>query len=272
MRTRLLVAADGSRSRVRALAEGDWICGAYGQYAVVANVCLDEEVTAGYQRFVSTGPVALLPVATEDTLAPMGNVIWSTTQAEARGLVECSDGQFVDEVNAALCGSDDDGDAYEVPGVLKKGLHMWRGKRGDVVALPPRAVGVKGKRGWFPLMQGHAGRYVYAEKRSVVVGDAGHAVHPMAGQGVNMGYADVEALAGCIVGGASVGRDVGGEGGAVLAAYERERMIRNMGVLGVLGGLHTVFGSQRIAEWRRFGMGILDASPVVKKLLMRAMR
>jgi ubiquinone biosynthesis monooxygenase Coq6 len=275
---RLIVAADGSRSRVRTLARFDWYSHAYDQTAVVANVKLDRPVTTAYQRFLSTGPIALLPVASDAVDGPMANIIWSTTPAEAEALSAVDDIVFLDELNAALRDADDGvsrvDDRDPVEAQVLSASETVAGKDGGGPLHLPRCVGVVGVRGRFPLSVGHAPRYVDSTQRTVLVGDAAHNVHPLAGQGVNLGFADARSLAGAIARAAATGRDVGGEQGAPLMRYERDRVAANVAMMGTLHAIQAVFGQTSSPVFnfaRRLGVSALDGLPPVKKMILRVM-
>lgn len=259
------------------MAGGDWFAKGYGEWAVVTNVALREETRCAFQRFVSTGPVALLPVATEETGRGMANLVWTTTAVEAEGLCAMDEMGFLNEVNVVLRGDEEDGARRD--GVLARVISgvgdMLRSEARAPMLEIPECVSVLGARQRFPLRIGHAPRYVLDDRRVVLVGDAAHSVHPMAGQGVNLGFADVETLTECVVGAWAVGRDVGGEAGVPLMRYQRERMVANLGMMGLLHGLHAGFqvgdawGGRQI---RRLGMSMVNMASPVKRLILRAMR
>lgn len=302
IRCRLIAACDGARSRIRTLAGADWFAHGYDQSAVVANVTLRDPIQTAYQRFVPTGPVAVLPVCTDDTAAPVGNVIWTTTKVEADALYAADDAVFLNELNIVLNSHEDNTPddtttrVFDVSGgvkakrgdvplwnMLAKGLQATLPRLGLSDGMPtagprvepPECTGVVGVRGRFPLVLGHAPRYVIEEKRTVLVGDAAHSVHPLAGQGVNLGFSDVQSLADCLASAAATGRDVGGERGAPLMRYQRERMVGNIGMMGVLHSLQRVFDLNSPAafrELRRAGMSTVNAVGPVKRLILRAMR
>lgn len=303
IKCRLIVACDGARSRVRTLAGADWFAHGYDQSAVVANVTLRDPINTAYQRFVSTGPVAVLPINTDDTAAPVGNVIWTTTTVEAEALYNADDEVFMNELNIVLNSHEENmaeeetillnidgekvkkasGSDVRLWSMMAKGLQIALPRLGlsdEVFSAgpgldPPECLGVVGNRGRFPLVLGHAPRYVIEERRTVLVGDAAHSVHPLAGQGVNLGFADVQSLADCLASAAATGRDVGGERGAALMRFQRERMVANVGMMGVLHSLQRVFDRNSPAgfrELRRVGLSAINAVRPVKKLILRAMR
>lgn len=289
---RLIVAADGVRSRVRTLAQFDWFKYAYGQSAVVANVALDRPISTAYQRFLSTGPIALLPIAAEnfggvEKSPPMGNVIWSTTPTEAEALLGADDVVFLDELNAAFRDADEmhaRGAASapaDIGGVLNvkpvssaSSAGSATGQASGGLAGLPKCEAIVGKRGSFPLSMGHAPRYVDAIRRTVLLGDAAHNVHPLAGQGANLGFADARSLSDALASAAATGRDVGGEEGAPLMRYERERVAANVAMMFTLHTIRSLFGLTSSSAFnlaRRMGVSALDNASPLKRMILKVM-
>jgi ubiquinone biosynthesis monooxygenase Coq6 len=286
LRARLVVGADGARSRVRDLAgirAPEWP--AYGQRAVVATVEVDEEEEEGssnrtaWQVFLPEGPLALLPVRG----TRLANVVWSTTPARAAELEAMGAGAaFAAAVDAALGrggggggnNASSAGDRANSTGSIASALTgaataigaglsaatslasaaLAPGRTADGAAdasaaaaassrwrPPPRVTGMppgaQPPRS-FPLSARHAGHYV--RPRLALIGDAAHQVHPLAGQGVNLGLGDAEALARAISRAARVGADFGA-GSWLRRAYESPRRRANARIMAALDGVQRVF-------------------------------
>ncbi len=227
-----MVGADGADSRVRALAGIDEHRREYDQEAVVATVTTERSNPAiAWQRFLTTGPLAFLPLADGRS-----SIVWSTGPAEAARLVELPE----DEFRAVL------GEAFE---------H----RLGAVTAV--------GRRARFTLRRAHAARYV--GPRLALVGDAAHVVHPLAGQGVNLGLLDAATLAEVLLQGRARGCDLGAL--ALLRRYERWRKGENLAMLAALDGLKRLFGaSAPPLRWARSaGLSLVDRFPPAKRFFMR---
>jgi 2-octaprenylphenol hydroxylase len=229
---RLLVAADGSHSRVRDLAGIQCDGGDYGQQAVVATLrtALGHRETA-WQRFLPDGPLAFLPLP-----GPFCSIVWSTLPEHAQALLTMDEQRFARRVEEA-----------------------FESRLG--------ALELAGERGAFPLRHLHARAYV--GDRLALVGDAAHTLHPLAGQGANLGLQDAAALAEVLHDNWSRGRDLGRRGN--LRPYERWRKGRNGLMQQGLSGFQWLFGSRlepvRLA--RNLGLDMVDRSPPLKRLFMR---
>jgi 2-octaprenylphenol hydroxylase len=233
---RLLVAADGALSPVRRLAgfrTREWD---YGHHALVATVETEKpHGGCAYQRFLDTGPLAFLPLP-----AAGGHhycsIVWSAESATAEQLMALEDAAF--------------GDAL-----------------GDALELRLGAVLSVSRRFSFPLRQRHATDYV--KRRVALVGDAAHTIHPLAGQGINLGLKDVEALAGVVLAAARRGADPGDLD--VLSRYQRQRKGENLLMMAAMDGFKRLFGERRLpVRWlRNQGMQWVARSGPLKHQLMR---
>ncbi len=231
----LVVGADGAASRTRDLAGIDTIGWSYDQRAVVTHVSTSRphEETA-WQRFLTTGPLAFLPLSDGRC-----SIVWSTTPALADELLAMDEADFLTALNDA---SDR---------VL-----------GDVTGCGPR--------GGFPLRLVHAARYT--APGLALVGDAAHAVHPLAGQGVNLGFLDAAALAEVLSEAREAGYRLGDA--ATLRRYERWRKGENLLTMATLDGLKRLFGTDDplVAQLRQTGLKLVNRlAPVKDTLIRRAM-
>jgi ubiquinone biosynthesis UbiH/UbiF/VisC/COQ6 family hydroxylase len=227
-RARLVVAADGAHSPLREGAGMDLETMPYGERAVVAHVRTERphEATA-WQRFTPAGPLAFLPLADGRV-----SVVWSLKDARATSVLALDDDAFM----AALTEASD-------------------ARLGRVLDTSRRAA--------FPLRMQLARRY--AAPRLALVGDAAHTVHPLAGQGLNLGLLDAAALAEVLGNAAGARGDLGAP--AVLARYERWRrgeVARAAHAFGLLDGLfRSDFGPLPIL--RRAGMGLVQRIVPLKR-------
>lgn len=234
----LIVGSDGAASVSRKLAGIESSGWDYDQRAFVTHVRTEHpHARTAWQRFLPAGPIAFLPLADGRS-----SIVWSTTPEHAERLVTEAPEQVAAELSAAIDG-----------------------------ALG--TVTVDGPRGQFPLRLAHAKDY--CRERFVLVGDAAHAIHPLAGQGVNLGFLDcaalIEVLAAEPVRG--VRPQALGER-RVLRRYERWRKSENALALGLVDGLNKLFGSRsQLIGWaRRAGLSAVDSSLLAKRFLMgRAM-
>jgi 2-octaprenylphenol hydroxylase len=231
LRATVLLAADGTDSTVRRLLDLPVAGHRYEQSAVVTHVTsTGEHRSTAWQRFLPGGPLALLPLADGRS-----SVVWSLPTVEAERLLAASDAEFLAELAAASAG------------VL-----------GGFAACS--------KRVGFPLQALHALRYT--APRVALIGDAAHTVHPLAGQGMNLGLLDAAAIAAAIEHALLAGEDVGDL--KVLRRYERERKGDNLAMLAAFDGLNRLFGLPGwAAPLRTLGLRAVEAADPVKRLLMQ---
>ncbi len=224
----LLIAADGASSFVRnsaGISVKTWM---YAQSAFVTHLESEEShLDTAWQRFLPDGPVALLPLQDDRV-----STVWSTTPEKAEELLSASD----DEVGALLTDATD-----SVLGQLT----------------------VAGPRGSFPLKSQHADRYVM--EGLALVGDAAHAVHPLAGQGANLGMADAAALADEITAALEAGDHPGDL--PVLRRYARARKAANKSMLHFIDGLNRLFSNEitPLARLRGIGMALFNKSGPIRE-------
>lgn len=225
----LLVAADGAGSQLRHQAGIDIEQRDYGQLGIVGHArCEADLQSVAWQRFLRSGPLALLPMGPHHAA-----FVWSAERAEADRLLALDDADFAAELGLAM-----------------------QGRFGGFTMMAPRAA--------FPLRLQQAERY--AAGRMALVGDAARVVHPLAGQGLNLGLADVRALIAAQAG-TALGRP------RALATYSRRRRAASADMIAVTDGLHHVFtGAESLAELRNLGLHLTSRIAPLRRLLVeRAM-
>lgn len=234
----LLVAADGRNSTTREAAGIRVARWRYDHQAIVSVLGHERPHDhVAYEIFYPTGPFALLPM----TDGPSGHrsaIVWSVSRDDAAGWLSLNDEDFAAEAEAAMGGF-----------------------LGKVELLAPRSS--------FPLGFHHAAQIT--AKRLALVGDAAHAIHPIAGQGLNLGFRDVAALAEVLVEGARLGLDLGDR--QLLDRYQRWRSIDALSVAFATDSLTRIYGvpSKTASAVRRFGMRLIErVSPIKNRLMSEA--
>jgi len=226
----LVVGADGSCSRVRDEAGIETTGWGYDQTAVVATVKTSRHHRdTAWQRFMPTGPLAFLPL-------PRGysSIVWSTSPEQADRLMALDDSAFLDQLQNAF------GNGL--------GRMEWTGPRGA-----------------FPLKLEHANQYV--RPGAALIGNAAHTIHPLAGQGLNLGVSDAAALAQVLL---EAGPGRLGEL-AVLRRYERWRKAENLAMMGSMDAFKRLFSNdQPVLRWlRNEGLKLTNAAGPVKHFFVR---
>eukprot|EP00569_Conticribra_weissflogii_P008403 CAMPEP_0171369000 /NCGR_PEP_ID=MMETSP0879-20121228/7090_1 /TAXON_ID=67004 /ORGANISM="Thalassiosira weissflogii, Strain CCMP1336" /LENGTH=618 /DNA_ID=CAMNT_0011877261 /DNA_START=130 /DNA_END=1986 /DNA_ORIENTATION=- len=230
-----------------------------------------------FQRFLPYGPIALLPVwnsvdSSSDREKESGpiyaNVVWSTLPSEAKYLLSLSSEEFIAALNEYLCqgpnvnpsllpDSNQPGGPPAIPllstivreidSLLRTAntaltMGTWtEAPTRNFFRMPPRSKKVVGPIMGFDLTMSHvATNGGYTSPRVALVGDAAHTMHPMAGQGLNLGMGDIHALASLIKEAVDSGMDVGGTN-LFLDRYNEERILKGWGILGGVQFLHEAF-------------------------------
>lgn len=230
--TSLLVGADGSRSWVRQQANIMVRGWDYDQAALVTYVKTENpHQETAWQRFMPTGPLAFLPL--QDGYS---SIVWSTTPEHAEQLKNMDEAEF----RKALCVASDN-------------------TLGEILSCSERAV--------FPLRFFVVDHYI--KPNLALVGDAAHTIHPLAGQGVNMGLADAAALAQTIIDARQQGKAINAM--SVLRQYERWRKADNVAMMVAMDGFKNLFGSELgfVRELRNTGMNLVNNLPVVKNTVIK---
>ncbi len=234
---KLIVAADGAQSLLRQLSGINTTEWDYGHSAVVATVRTEKSHGAvARQRFMTTGPLAFLPLRENNGDAHWCSVVWSMAPEAAQELLAQSEQEFSAQLARA----------FEF--VL-----------GDVLEVRGRFA--------FPLRQRHA--QAYQRGRVVLIGDAAHTIHPLAGQGVNLGFMDVRVLAEELQ--CAQEKMLSPADASVLKRYQRRRRGANLTMTATMELFKQLFAQQALpVRWlRNTGMRGIDALPLLKKQIMR---
>ncbi len=230
--TRLIIAADGSQSWLRQQA-GIIVRGwDYPQDALVTWVKTEQQHQhTAWQRFMPDGPLAFLPLQNG-----YSSIVWSTTPEHVQQLLQFSDKDF----RAAL-------------------TNAFSNTLGQVIENGPRAR--------FPLRYFVTENYI--KPRLALIGDAAHTMHPLAGQGVNVGLQDVAAMTSILSDANSRNKDLGAT--PTLRQYERSRRAENTPMLATVNGFQRLFGSDDpVLSWaRNTGMKLGHNIPILKNQIMR---
>ena len=239
---KLLIAADGARSRVRDQLGFRCRTWDYGQQALVTTVTTEKpHGDCARQVFLETGPLAFLPLrqTTDQKRSQISSIVWTTTPDQAQTLLAKTDGEFCKELGFA-----------------------FEHRLGKILEVESRHC--------FPLQQNHAVDYVMPGV--ALIGDAAHSIHPLAGQGINMGLLDAAVLAEEIE--RAVNLELPLEDFSVLRRYQRRRKPQNLLMMSTMEGFKRLFGTGlpplRVA--RNMGMSLLNGHTLIKgQILSRAM-
>ncbi|CAL8300207.1 unnamed protein product [Boreogadus saida] len=265
LNTRLLIGADGPNSMVRRDSGIPTVRWNYDQSAVVAVLHLSEptENNVAWQRFLPTGPIAMLPLS--DT---QSSLVWSTSHRQAEDLLALDDESFVDAVNSAFWSNENQSELVETAGSLfRNALSALMPSAGSPRQLPPSVAGIGPKsRLSFPLGVGHAAEYI--RHRVALIGDAAHRVHPLAGQGANLGFGDVALLSQILGSAAFDGKDLGAM--QHLLEYETARQRHNLPMMAAIDLMKRLYSTNAAPAvlLRTFGLQATNMLPPLKEQII----
>ena len=228
----LVVGADGSHSLVRRAMGLELVRKSYQQQAIVCTVATEyEHQQTAWQCFLPTGPLAFLPLADGNC-----SIVWSLDQVEAEAVMALDDQCFADKLSQSF--------EYRL---------------GSVTPVSSRAV--------FALGHGHVEHYV--QQGLALVGDAAHNIHPLAGQGANLGIKDSACLAEVIIEALQAQRQWSAY--HTLRKYERSRKGENRVMEATMTGFKYLFGNDNpvLAEMRNVGLNLVDQVDPVKRIFIR---
>lgn len=232
----LVVAADGARSRLREAAGIGWVGWDYPQSGLVATIGHERDHHGrAVEHFLPSGPFAILPLTPGPPRGHRSSIVWTESRESAAALLQRSPEVILEEIE-----------------------RRFRLQLGPIELDGPVQA--------FPLAAGIARRLV--APRLALLGEAARVIHPLAGQGLNLGLRDAAALAEEVVGAARLGLDPGSA--AVLAAYERARRWDSVVMGAMTDGLNRLFSNDalpvRLA--RDLGLGVVDRLPALKRFLI----
>ncbi|CAF3390922.1 unnamed protein product [Rotaria sp. Silwood1] len=239
LRTGLLIAADGYQSSIREMARISTMQWDYSQYGVVATLQLADNMpdnVVAWQRFLPTGPIACLPLSNTHS-----SLVWTVPKSMHKTLMQLSDEQFVDEINKAFTS-----DAHKQNGIIsitERIRSYWQQLipvSPTTFQYPPVVINIEPRsRAAFPLTLLNANQY--ARPRLVLIGDSAHRIHPMAGQGVNMGFGDVLCLINILEQAVRDGADFNSL--TYLVDYERQRQLQCLARLLSIDSLNRLYST-----------------------------
>ncbi|WP_449434818.1 2-octaprenyl-3-methyl-6-methoxy-1,4-benzoquinol hydroxylase [Pseudomonas putida] len=236
LRAPLVVAADGANSAVRRLTGCQTREWDYLHHAIVTSVrCAAGHQSTAWQRFTDEGPLAFLPLS-RDGQQDWCSIVWSTTPEHAQQLMTLEEDAFIKALQRA-----------------------FEGRLGEVLEADSRVC--------VPLRQRHAKRYV--DEGLALIGDAAHTIHPLAGQGVNLGFLDAAVLAEVLVNASERGERLADV--KVLSRYERRRMPHNLALMAAMEGFERLFQANPLPlRWlRNSGLKLVEQMPEAKALFVR---
>lgn len=268
IQARLIVGADGANSPARKYAQIEARGWPYNRFGFVATLKLEAEDfrNLAFQRFLPTGPIAMLPLP--DGYA---SLVWSCTPEMAQILRSITEEQFTTLVNAAFRLSPVDIQyLLKNPSAITEDELEWRLENTTVdESYEPLYVSeiITGSRAGFPLRMQHADTYI--ADRVALVGDAAHTTHPLAGQGLNMGQQDVQALTEALTSAVDRGLDIGSQ--LALEPYVADRYLENHMKLGVVDKLHKLYSTDfgPLVQLRSWGLGLVNSLDFVKNELIK---
>lgn len=306
LRARLLVGADGFNSPVRTFAGIASYGWSYDTQAVVATLnhpprgAFQGPNHTAYQRFLPTGPIAFLPLS-----PTVSSLVWSTKPPLAAALCNSDPAVLANLINVAfrlpevsvrylhklILDAHDSGRSISSEDLCNEIAFRERSHQiseysayaslssslssgvppSDAMLVPPLVTSIQsGSIASFPLRYNHAETYFGegAGSRTVLIGDAAHTIHPLAGQGLNLGLGDVECLVRCIAQSISCGGDIGSY--TALRPYAAERYFANHKVMSAIDKLHKIYSStlDPIVWARSVGLEVINELDAVKAALM----
>jgi len=265
----LVIGADGANSMIRKSMKTNYSFKDYKQWGVVGTVTLEESETRhdiAFQKFMPTGPIALLPLCPGKM-----SLVWTLPTEKAKNAVKnLSPDELAEELNYNL-------NKVHTSSPLIDGINSSVGlllrpfrdvDETAITSLPPPKVVEVTNAAMFPLAYGTSERYV--GNRVALIGDAAHRVHPLAGQGVNLGYSDVQKLVKNLENNVAHGRKFPSYEN--LCDYETEAMRHNLPVTTAIDSLQQIYCTENplFVAARSVGLQLVNSNSTLKNFIMSA--
>lgn len=252
IKTKLLIGSDGARSKVKQFSKIPTYGWSYNQMGIVCTISssLKEEKPKAFQRYLTNGPLALLPLWDS-----FYSIVWTVNLEEFEVLMKLSDEKFIAELNFSLTRPSKH-HPISLPLQDEKPFQY-----------PPLVTNICNKRMAFPLNSLQSQRYI--GNRLALIGDAAHSLHPMAGQGLNMGLGDSILLANVIIKNLKGGVDVGDENN--LYEYERQSKIMNYSMSLAMEGIKAGFGTSNgvLSKIRNFALNGINNFGLLQDIMKK---
>ena len=252
IKTRLLVGSDGAKSKVKQFSKIPTYGWSYNQMGIVCTIetSIKEEKPKAFQRYLTNGPLALLPLWDS-----FYSIVWTVTLEEFEALMKLSDEKFLLELNFSLT-KPSQNSPIAIPLLNSKPFHY-----------PPLITRICNKRMAFPLNSLQSQRFV--GNRLALIGDAAHSIHPMAGQGLNMGLADCMLIANEIIKNQKSGMDIGEENN--LCEFEKQSKLMNYTMSIAMETIKTGFGVQNgvVSGLRSFALNGINSLGVLQDVMRK---
>ncbi|GMR59162.1 hypothetical protein PMAYCL1PPCAC_29357, partial [Pristionchus mayeri] len=263
----LVIGADGANSMVRECASMDTTCWSYSQSAVVATVRVsaDGGNETAWQRFSPLGPIALLPLTSE-----LSSLVWTTSPDEAKRICSLSADSFVDELNEALLTTAHQNSITNQALFAIDSTFSYMRSSVRASSVPPHILSLeRDNRASFPL--GFSNSQTYIAPRVALLGDAAHRVHPLAGQGVNMGWRDVVILTRVLEKALKSGADIGSL--SSLRRYDSLAQQYNVPTMVAIDWLNRIYRTQStpIVLARSIGLSAFNSLLPLKDFLVHSL-
>ena len=267
--SKLVIGADGANSQIRKAMGVNYISKDYKQMGVVGTVTLADQETSqiAFQKFLPTGPIALLPLR-----EGLASLVWTMPTEMAKEIKTFGPEDFAQVLNASLTESSKSKSPFveSINSSVGMALRPLKNPSEDsrITSLPPpTAIKVENVAS-FPLGLGHAERYI--TERAALVGDSAHRVHPLAGQGVNLGYGDVQALIKALESNVKEGQSFIDSN--YLNDYETSRMRHNLPIMAAIDSLQQLYCTENplAVLTRSVGLQMVNSNKIIKDFIMSA--